>query len=138
MKNSAQLRHSALKMDSIKVLPFGLSVAPSSFSRMMKLAFSGLGPNRAFIYMDDIIVVGFSERIENLRAVFETCDKFNLNFNPEKCDFFKPEVNFLGLTCSENGILPNKQKTYAIENYPKPHDKEAIVSFPISRNSPNR
>lgn len=88
--------------------------------------------------MDDIIVVGFSERIENLRAVFETCDKFNLNFNPEKCDFFKPEVNFLGLTCSENGILPNKQKTYAIENYPKPHDKEAIVSFPISRNSPNR
>lgn len=123
-----------------KVLPFGLSVAPSSFSRMMALTFSGLGPNRAFIYMDDIIVVGFSEKthLDNLKAVFETCDKFNLKLNPEKCDFFKTEVNFLGLTCSAQGILPNKEKSYAIENYPTPLDKEATKRFVAFANYYNR
>lgn len=41
-----------------KVLPFGLNVAPNSFSRMMSLAFSSLPPVIAFIYMDDLIVIG--------------------------------------------------------------------------------
>lgn len=38
-----------------KVLPFGLNIAPASFTRMMTLAFSGLTPHHAFIYMDDLI-----------------------------------------------------------------------------------
>lgn len=41
-----------------KVLPFGLNVAPNSFMRMMQLAFAGLPPNVALLYMDDIIVIG--------------------------------------------------------------------------------
>lgn len=44
-----------------KVLPFGLNVAPNSFCRMMSLAFAGLQPHQAFLYMDDFIVIGFSE-----------------------------------------------------------------------------
>lgn len=36
-----------------KVLPFGLNIAPSSFTRMMTIAFSSLSPEQAFIYMDD-------------------------------------------------------------------------------------
>lgn len=41
-----------------KVLPFGLMISPNSFSRMMQMAFSGLSPDKLFIYMDDIIVPG--------------------------------------------------------------------------------
>lgn len=44
-----------------KVLPFGLNVAPNSFCRMMSIAFSGLPPEKAFLYMDDVIVIGTSE-----------------------------------------------------------------------------
>lgn len=63
-----------------KVLPFGLNVAPSSYTRMMTIAFSGLSPDQAFIYMDDLIVIGYSEKqhILNLKNVFETCQKYNL------------------------------------------------------------
>lgn len=63
-----------------KVLPFGLDIAPSSFSRMMAIAFSGLKPEQAFIYMDDLVLIGFSvnQYIDNLERVFETCRKFNL------------------------------------------------------------
>lgn len=45
-----------------KVLPFGINVAPNSFSRMMSLAFSGLPPESAFIYMDDLVVIGGSAK----------------------------------------------------------------------------
>lgn len=114
-----------------KVLPFGLSIAPSSFSRMMSLAFAGLKPEQAFIYMDDLIVIGFSEKnhIQNLESVFKICEKYNLKLNPEKCDFFKPEVTFLGHTCTDRGLLPDKRKIEAVERYPIPHDKEATKRF---------
>lgn len=85
-----------------KVLPFGLNVAPASFTRMMTIAFSGLTPQKAFIYMDDLIVIGLSENqhLQNLKSVFEMCRKHNLKLNPDKCEFFKSEVTFLGHNCT--------------------------------------
>lgn len=113
------------------VLPFGINVAPSSFTRMMTLAFSGLEPNQAFIYMDDIIIIGFSEQnhLKNIHDIFETCRKFNLRINPLKCDFFKHEVDFLGHKCTANGLLPDQSKIHSIVNYPKPKDKAEAKRF---------
>lgn len=53
-----------------KVLPFGINVAPNSFSRMMSIAFSGLPPETCFIYMDDLIVIGCSlkHHLKNLET----------------------------------------------------------------------
>lgn len=114
-----------------KVLPFGINVAPNSFSRMMALAFSGLPPENAFIYMDDLIVIGISveQHFDNLENVFKICRKYNLKLNPEKCDFFRPEVTFLGHSCTENGIRPDSKKLEAIDKYPRPHDKESCKRF---------
>lgn len=72
-----------------KVLPFGINVAPNSVSRMMSLAFSGLAPQQAFIYMDDIIVIGCSidHHLSNLEDVFKTYRKYNLKLNPENVNF---------------------------------------------------
>lgn len=114
-----------------KVLPFGLNVSPNSFSRMMSIAFSGLPPDRAFLYIDDIIVIGKSEEnhFENLRSVFEILKKFNLKINPEKCRFFQAEVTFLGHKCTAEGILPDDTKIKSMKNYPTPHDKDSTKRF---------
>jgi len=71
-------------------LPFGLKIAPNSFQRMMTIAFSGLEPSQAFLYTDDLIVIGCSEKhmLKNLTDVFEKCRKHNLKLHPEKCSFF--------------------------------------------------
>lgn len=113
------------------VLPFGLSVAPSSFSRMMALAFSKLSPEHCFSYMDDLIVIGFSEKdhINKLKRVFETCRKHNLKLNPEKCQFFKSSVGFLGHICTEDGLKPDPRKIAAVEKYPRPNDKDSVRRF---------
>lgn len=114
-----------------KVLPFGLSIAPSSFSRMMALAFSGLSPEHCFSYMDDLIVIGYSEKnhIENLKKVFEVCRKCNLKLNPSKCQFFRTEVSFLGHICTDHGLKPDPKKLLAVEKYPRPTDKDAVRRF---------
>lgn len=114
-----------------KVVPFGLNVSPNSFSRMMAIAFSGIPAGTAFLYIDDIIVVGCSENhhLKNLRTVFETLRKYNLKINPYKCDFLKTEVTFLGHRCSEKGILPDSFKLKAIHEYPEPTDKGAVKRF---------
>lgn len=114
-----------------KVLPFGLNVAPNSFMRMMHIAFSGLESHIAFLYMDDIIVVGCSEEhhLKNLKSIFDVCRKFNLKLNPLKCQFFKNEVVFLGHKCTSNGIMPDQSKINAVVNYPRPMSKEEVKRF---------
>lgn len=114
-----------------KVLPFGLNIAPASFSRMMNIAFSGLSSQQAFIYMDDLIVIGISENnhLNNLKSVFEMCRKTNLKLNPDKCDFFKSEVTFLGHKCTCDGLKPNPNKIETIIHYPRPINKEELTRF---------
>lgn len=114
-----------------KVLPFGINIAPASFSRMMTIAFSGLSSQQAFIYMDDLIVIGTSENqhLHNLKSVFEMCRKHNLKLNPEKCDFFKNEVTFLGHNCTAQGLKPDPRKIATILHYPRPTNKEEVTRF---------
>lgn len=114
-----------------KVLPFGLNVSPNSFSRMMALAFAGATPLQCFLYMDDIIVIGCSEKhhLNNLKSVFDICRKYNLKLNPEKCQFFKNEVTYLGHRCTERGILPDNSKIQALTKYPRPVDKDSVKRF---------
>lgn len=103
-----------------KRLPFGLKISPNSFQRMMTIAMTGLNPEVAFLYIDDIIVIGCSteHHLNNLRKVFERLRKYNLKLNPSKCNFFKKEVTYLGHNISDKGILPDSSKFEAIINYP--------------------
>lgn len=112
-------------------LPFGLSISPNSFSRMMSIAFSGITPDRAFVYMDDLIVLGCSvnHHLENLKKVFQTCRKYNLKLNPEKCLFFRKDVTYLGHKITDNGILPDESKYDVIYKYPVPDSPEAVKRF---------
>lgn len=112
-------------------LPFGLSISPNSFQRMMTIALSGIPPECAFLYIDDIIVIGCSikHHLYNLDKVFERLRSFNLKLNPSKCSFFKHEVLFLGHEISRYGIQPDKSKFKAIENYPVPRNSDEARRF---------
>lgn len=114
-----------------KVLPFGLNVSPNSFSRMMDLAFSGMPAEKLFVYIDDIIVLGKSEsdHLNNLRQTFMRCRDRNLKINPDKCQFFKTEVLFLGHLCTATGIRPDPSKFQTIASYPRPQSSDSVKRF---------
>lgn len=101
-----------LSQFQFKRLPFGLSISPNSFSRMMAIAFNKIIPDRAFLYIDDLIVLGYSSKnhLVNLRKVFEICRKVNLKLNPSKCEFFRTEVTYLGHRLTNEGRRKEEEK----------------------------
>lgn len=112
-------------------LPFGLNISPYSFQRMMTIALSGLPPECAFLYIDDIIVVGCSvnHHLDNLEKVFQKLRNYNLKLNPAKCRFFCADVTYLGHHISAQGIQPDKSKYSSISNYPQPQNVDDVRRF---------
>lgn len=112
-------------------LPFGLNISPNSFQRMMTIAMAGLTPELAFIYIDDIVVIGCSvdHHLSNLTQVFERLRYYNLKLNAQKCKFFNTEVTYLGHKITGKGILPDDSKFNAILNYPVPTNADEVRRF---------
>lgn len=97
----------------------------------MTIAMAGLTPEVAFIYIDDIIVIGCSMRhhIKNLTTVFERLRHYNLKLNPSKCKFFKSEVTYLGHKVTDKGILPDDSKYESLVKYPVPQNADEVRRF---------
>ncbi len=112
-------------------IPFGLSISCNSFCRMISMAFSGLDPGQCFIYVDDLIILGCSEKhhLKNIRRVFEVCRERNLKLNAMKCKWFQKEVAYLGHLCTENGLLPDPKKFDVVKNYPTPKNADETRRF---------
>lgn len=93
----------------MKRLPMGLKTSPSAFSRVMSVAMSELTYEQCFVYLNDLIVYGRNLEIhnKNLINVLERVRKVNLKLNPEKCQFLKKEILYLGHLISSEGVLPD-------------------------------
>lgn len=114
-----------------KRLPFGLNISPNSFQRMMNIALAGLTPECAFVYIDDIVVIGCSikHHLNNLEQIFKRLSHYNLKLNPQKCKFFRTEVTYLGHKITNNGILPDDSKFQKIRDYPEPTNVDEVRRF---------
>lgn len=117
-------------------LPMGLKISPSSFSRAMSIALSGLTYSSCFVYLDDLIIFGntLETHNSNLIKVLQRLRDVNLKLNPEKCDFLKKELLYLGHVISADGVCPDPQKVQGIQNYPVPKDEKEVKRFVASAN----
>jgi hypothetical protein len=61
--------------------------------------------------------------------VFRRLKKYNLKLQPDKCEFFRKEVSFLGYKISQLGIEPNARKTETIKNFPTPKTAKQLKCF---------
>lgn len=112
-------------------MPFGLKNAPATFQRMMDTALRGLIGRSCFVYLDDIVIFGRSpeEHNRNLAVVFERLQKLKLKVQPDKCEFLKPELEYLGHVITDNGVKPNPAKTEKIKNFPTPRNVKEVRGF---------
>ena len=113
------------------VLPFGLANAPATFSRMMDRVMTGLPPEIAMCYLDDVIVVGkdVKSTMANLRRVMERFAAAGLKFGPKKCELFQKEVSFLGHIVSEKGIKMDPEKLRVIREWPQPRNTTELSAY---------
>lgn len=110
-------------------LTFGINSAPEIFQRIMEQLMAKI--DGAFCYLDDVIIAGKDEiehdrRLENVLKVFK---ENNLTLNKDKCKFRLEQIDFLGLTISENKVRPSKAKIQAVEKFENPKTVEEVRSF---------
>ena len=79
-------------------MPMGLTGSPPTFQCLVEKVLVGLTWKICVPNLDDIIIFSSTpeEHIERLRLVFQRFRAHNLKINPDKCDFFRMKVQFLG------------------------------------------
>lgn len=90
----------------LKVMPFGLCNAPSTFQHLMETVLAGLHWLICLVYLDDIIIHSrtFEDHLINLRKVLQQLTKAGLKIKPSKCFLLQKQVHYLGQIISRNGI----------------------------------
>ena len=113
-----------------RVLPFGLTCAPSVFQRLMDLVLCGLSYETCMVYLDDIIVFSkdFDTHLSRLQEVFDRLHAANLKLHPDKC-LLRRRVAFIGHVVSENGIEMQSDKIDAVKEWPIPRNIHEVRSF---------
>lgn len=101
-------------------MPFGAKGAPAVFQRLMNTVLAGLIGNTCYVYLDDIIVYSttLDEHEHKLRKVFNRLREHKLLLQTDKCNFFMPQIKFLGHIISEEGVTMDPEKVRAVVSYP--------------------
>lgn len=96
-------------------VPFGINSAPEMFQRNMVQIFGDL-PN-VIIYFNDIGVLGesFEEHDETLLKGLKRAKLNGIRFNPDKVQYRRAEIEFMGHVLSEGTIKPQRKHLKANE-----------------------
>lgn len=111
-------------------MPFGLKNASATFQRLMDQVLTGL-QRTEFVYLDDIVLYASSLREHEIkfRKLATKLRATNLKLQPDKCEFLRREVTYLGHIISEDGVRPNPQKIQAVKEFPIPKTPKNIKQF---------
>ena len=112
-------------------MPFGLSNAPATYQRLMEDCLGDLHLNICLVYIDDLIVFSksFEEHIRRLELVLHRLGECGLKLAPQKCEFFKRKVKYVGHVVSEQGIEADPEKVDKIKHWPTPTNPEQVRQF---------
>lgn len=114
-----------------RVMPFGLTNAPAVFQAVMHQVFAQCLNKFVCIYLDDILVFSRSmdEHYQHITVVLQTLKDAGLKANMKKCEFFKPELIFLGHVVTEAGLKPDPSKVNTVVEWPHPKSVYEVRSF---------
>ena len=102
-------------------MPFGLCGAPATFQRLMHVVLKMENWTSCLIYLDDVLIFGkdYSEHLKRLELIFEKLSEAGIKLSPDKCNFFKTELQFLGHLITPDGIRRDPAKVSKVQLWPK-------------------
>lgn len=112
-------------------MPFGPTGAPGFFNFFMQDILIGRIGKDTAAYLDDIMIYtqdGIDHK-EVVCEVLETLSKHQLWLKPEKCEFSKDEVEYLGLLISSNQVRMDPAKFKAVSEWPAPASVTKLQRF---------
>ena len=110
-------------------LPFGITSALEHFQKQMSKVLAGL--EGALCLIDYILVYAKTQEEHDicLKAVLKRIHKSGVTPNPEKSEFSKSSLTFLGHVVDKHGVHPDPQKTDAISNVKPPKNVTELRRF---------
>jgi hypothetical protein len=114
-----------------RVMPFGLSNAPSVFQRMMQDLFQKYMDEFVVIYLDDILIFSkdANQHQEHVKKVLTVLKENDLFAKLEKCEFHTIETMFLGLKIGHGGLSMDPTKVQAILEWETPKTTKGLQRF---------
>ena len=114
------------------VMFFGLTNSPATFQTMMDGIFEELiSEGVVVVYLDDILI--FTKTLEEhrrvVKRVLEILQEHNLFLKPEKCEFERTEIEYLGVIISHNSVRMDPVKVSGVSEWPVPSNKKEVQSF---------
>ncbi|KAL5838121.1 hypothetical protein ACOSQ3_015290 [Xanthoceras sorbifolium] len=113
------------------VMPFGLTNAPAAFMDLMNRIFRPYLDQFVVVFIDDILV--YSQTAEDhdkhLRVVLQILREKQLYGKLSKCEFWLPEIAFLGHIVSAEGIKADPKKIEAIVEWKPLRNVTEVRSF---------
>jgi hypothetical protein len=112
-------------------MPQGLTNAPATFQRMINHVLREYLDVFVVCYLDDILIFSDSEEDheEHVHKVLRALQKANLLVNPQKSEFHKTEVLFLGHKVSPGEIRMDPKKLEAVKDWKEPENVKEVQSF---------
>ena len=103
---------------------FGMQNALATFQRMMDTIFRDqLAKGNIFIYMDHILIAKdgtWEDHYKEVKQVLQTLQDHDLYLKPDKCQFHKTEIEFLGMVIGGGHVKMDPVKVEGITNWPPP------------------
>jgi hypothetical protein len=114
------------------VMYFSLTNSPATFQTMMNEIFQDLiTEGIVSVYLDDILI--FTNSLEDHRRitglVLDHMREHKLYLRPEKCEFEKTKIEYLGVIISHNKVEMNPVKIAGVADWPTPSNKKEVQSF---------
>ncbi|GLB45865.1 putative retrotransposable element tf2 155 kda protein type 1-like [Lyophyllum shimeji] len=109
------------------VMFFGLTNSPATFQTMMNDIFRDLiAQGVVCVYLDDILI--YTKTLEEhrriTRVVLDRLREHRLFLKPEKCEFERTEIEYLGLIISHGTASMDPVKVAGVAEWPVPKNKK--------------
>ena len=114
-----------------RYMPMGLINAMAIWSRFIDTTMEGMG-EFVLCYADDVLIFTKSKRVEDhgrdLEKVFSQLEKYGIKIKASKLKIGLKHIPFLGVIITQNGMIPNPEKTAAIEKLDFPQTLKELRS----------
>ena len=114
------------------VMFFGLTNSPATFQTMMNAILRPvILEGHVQVYIDDILVYTSTKEEHRalVRRVLQILKENRLYLKPEKCEFEKDHVDYLGVVVSVNGVAMDHEKVKAITDWLTPKKLVQVQEF---------
>ena len=114
------------------VMFFGMTNSPATFQTMMNDIFQNLiAKGIVVVYLDNILIFTKTKE-EHTQAVWRMLQVLKENklfLRPEKCKFYKQQIEYLGLVISENKVSMDLVKVAGVQEWPISENKTDVQAF---------